>query len=119
MTEIAYQQNDEIDVAELFFALWAHKIFITLTTILFIFSSGFYAINTDKEYIAKATFEIEQDTSGGLNLSGELGALASIAGFGAVPNTGAEVLLERFKGREFIMEASRNLSLDQDAFSDV
>lgn len=52
--------DDEIDLAELFYALWAHKFFIGICTALAIFCAGYYALTTDKEYTAQAVFEIQQ-----------------------------------------------------------
>ena len=116
MSEQNFQNDDEIDLSELFASLWSHKILIALITGISIFLSGFYALTTEKKYTANAVFNIEQSDSKGLSLSGELGALASIAGFGSSVGSGADLLLERIKSREFILEANQRLALSKDKF---
>jgi uncharacterized protein involved in exopolysaccharide biosynthesis len=114
MSEQNFQNDDEIDLSELFASLWSHKILIAFITVVSIFLSGFFAITAEKQYEATAVFDIEQSKSGGLNLGGELGALASIAGFGSSVSSGTDLLLERIKSREFILKANQQLSLSED-----
>ena len=84
MTQNNTIDDDEIDLAELFYALWAHKFFIGIWTALAIVCAGYYALTTDKEYTANAVFEIQQGDNGrGFSLPGDLGALASLAGVSA------------------------------------
>ena len=57
---------------------------ITFLLELAIVCAGYYALTTDKEYTAKAVFEIQQGDNGrGFSLPGDLGALASLAGVSA------------------------------------
>ena len=109
---------DEIDLRELFAALWAHKIIIVLITILFIFLSGYYSVNAKKIFTASAVFQIEEtNTSSGFNISREMGALASLAGLASGGKaSNKELLLERVKGREFIIKLKESYSLDRDTF---
>ena len=116
MSELNYKNEDEIDLSELFASLWSHKILIVLITGISLFLSGFHALTTGKQYTANAVFNIEQSSSRGLNLGGELGALASIAGFGSSGVSGTDLLLERIKSREFILEADQKLGLSDDKF---
>ena len=111
-------EDDEIDLGELFAALWSHKLLIILFTGLSIFLAGYYAITTEKKFMAKSIFQIEQnDSSSGLNLSEELGALASLAGFaGAQTTSSTDILLERATGREFIIDMQRKFSIDRDLY---
>ena len=111
-------EDDEIDLGELFAALWSHKLLIILFTGLSIFLAGYYAITTEKKFMAKSIFQIEQnDSSSGFNLSGELGALASLAGFaGAQTTSSTDILLERATGREFIIDMQRKFSIDRDIY---
>ena len=106
-------EDDEIDLSELFAALWSHKFLITLFTGLSIFLAGYYAITAEKKFTAKSVFQIEQhDSSSGFNLSGELGALASLAGFAGMQATSStDILLERATGREFIIDMKENFQL--------
>ena len=80
--QFEHQQDDEINLAELFASLWSHKILIGLITGFSIFFSGYYTVTVDKEYTASAVFEIKENDANGLNIPGELGAIASLAGFG-------------------------------------
>ena len=98
-------------------ALWSHKLLITLFTGLSIFLAGYSAI-TKKKFTAKSVFQIDQnDSSSGFNISGELGALASLAGFAGVQKgSSTDILLERAKGREFIINVQKEFSIDQDPF---
>ena len=116
MTDKSYVKDDEIDLSELLITLWCHKIWIAVVTTLFIFFSGYYAITTKKQYTAAAIFQIEQNGSNSLNIPGEFGALASLAGFGHVGGTNSEILIERILKREFILKVSKTLSLQDDTF---
>ena len=74
--------DDEIDLRELFITLWAYKLFIAGACALGIFLGGYYALNADKEFTSTAIFKIDESKSSSISLGGELGALASLAGFG-------------------------------------
>ena len=50
MSEQNFQNDDEIDLSELFASIWSHKILIVLVTGISIFLSGFYALTTEKKY---------------------------------------------------------------------
>ena len=54
--QFEHQQDDEINLAELFATL-AHK-FSGLISVSFF--SGYYAVTVDKEYTASAVFEIKK-----------------------------------------------------------
>ena len=118
MAQNSNLEIDEIDLRELFAALWAHKIIIVLITILFIFLSGYYSVNAKKIFTASAVFQIEEtNTSSGFNISREMGALASLAGLASGGKaSNKELLLERVKGREFILKLKESYSLDRDTF---
>ena len=111
MSEQNFQNDGEIDLSELL------QLFtIAFITGISIFLSGFYALTTEKQYTANSVFNIEQSNSKGLSLGGELGALAAIAGFSASVGSGTDLLLERIKSREFILEANQKLALSDDTF---
>ena len=118
MSQISTVEDDEIDFNELFAVLWSHKILITLFTGLSIFLAGYYAITAEKKFTARSVFQIEQNgNSSGLNISGELSALASLAGFsGAQTISSTDILLERVTGREFIIDMKKKFSIDRDSF---
>ena len=117
MTQNITTDNDEIDLAELFHALWAHKISIGFCTAFAIFCAGYYALTTDKEYTAKAVFEIQQGDNGrGFNLTDDLGALASLAGVRGGGASETDALLERVKSKEYILETNDVLNFDADPY---
>ena len=111
-------EDDEIDLGELFAALWSHKLLITLFTGLSIFLAGYHAVTTAKKFTAKSVFQIEQNDGGtSFSLSRELGSLASLAGLAGMQATSStEVLLERAMGREFIIDMKAKFSIDQDLY---
>ena len=117
MTQNITTDNDEIDLAELFHALWAHKISIGFCTVFAIFCAGYYALTTDKEFTAKAVFEIQQGDNGrSFNLPGDLGALASLARVRGDGTSGTDALLERVKSKEFILETNDVLNFGADPY---
>ncbi len=111
-------EDDEINLSELFAALWFHKLLITLFTGLSIYLAGYYALTAEKKFTATSVFQIDQkDGNTGFNFSGDIGALATIAGFSGIrSSSGTEILLERAVGREFIINLKKKFSLDQDLY---
>ena len=80
--------------------------------------AGHHAVTTEKKFTAHNLFQIEQiNNSSGFNLSEDLGALASLAGFtGGKAASSTDILLERVVGREFIIEMKEKLSIDKDPY---
>lgn len=110
--------DDELDLREIIAALWSHKILITLFTGLSIFLAGNHALSIQKKYTATAIFQIEQNDDGpGINIPGELGALASLAGLSpGGASAVSEIFLERTIGREFILRMAKNFNLERDPY---
>ena len=107
--------DDEIDLRELFVTLWAYKLFIACACALGIVFGGYYALNADKEYTSAAIFKIDQSKSGGISLGGELGALASLAGFGG--GSLASILpTDQVTGRIFIENLDAKLNFQADPY---
>ena len=101
--------DDEIDLRELFTAIWHGKWIIIAITTLFAVASVFYAINQPNIYKSEALLApAEQDQQGGLGaLAGQFGGLASLAGVnlgsgGGVDKT--QMALEVLKSRKFTSE---------------
>ena len=118
MSQNSNLKDDEIDLSELLAVLWYHKFLIILFMGLSIYLAGYYALTAEKKFTAQSIFQIEQrNSSSGFNFSGELGALASLAGLsasGVTSNT--DILLERVKGREFIIEMKTKFLIDRDPY---
>ena len=71
----------EIDLREVFSALWAGKIIIVLITSVFAVSSVFYALSVPNQYKASALLAPAQyESSGFSGALGQFGSLASLAG---------------------------------------
>jgi uncharacterized protein involved in exopolysaccharide biosynthesis len=101
------QQDDEIDLAELWRAIWAGKLTIILIT--FIFAVGSVAFALSKPNVYKASVLLApvstEGGAGGLGaLAGQFGGLASMAGInlggGGTDKTG--LALEIIKSRSFL-----------------
>ena len=96
--------DDEIDLRELFSALWQGKWLIIVTTFLFSVASVFYALSLPDIYKSEVTLApVSEDSS--LKIPGQLGGLAALAGvnlggIGGGDKTG--LALEILKSRDFI-----------------
>jgi len=100
-------EDDEIDLAELWHAIWSGKLLIIAVTALFAISSVIYAINQPNIYRATTLLApaSEQGGAGGLSkMAGQFGGLASLAGInlggGGTDKTG--LALEILKSRLFL-----------------
>lgn len=96
--------DDEIDLRELFTALWQGKWLIIVTTFLFSVASVFYALSLPDIYKSEVTLAPVSEESG-LKIPGQLGGLAALAGvnlggMGGGDKTG--LALEILKSRDFI-----------------
>ena len=77
-----HQQDDEIDLKELFIALWKGKWIIIFTTFVFAVGGVLYALSQPNIYKAEAVLASANDNkSGGLaGMAAQFGGLASLAG---------------------------------------
>jgi uncharacterized protein involved in exopolysaccharide biosynthesis len=108
MTEQVQQQintanPDEIRLKELFSAIWAGKWSIIATTFLFSVVAIFYALSLPNVYKSEVTLAPAGE-SGGLNIPGQLGGLAALAGvnLGGKGGDKTALALEILKSREFL-----------------
>ena len=100
-------EDDEIDLAELWHAIWSGKLLIIAISGLFAIASILYAINQPNIYRATTLLApaSEQGGAGGLaKMAGQFGGLASLAGInlgaGGTDKTG--LALEVLKSRVFL-----------------
>ena len=101
------QQDDEIDLAELWRAIWAGKWIIIAIASLFAVASVFYALSLPNIYKSEALLAPAEQESGGLGgMASQLGGLASLAGVnlggGKTDKTG--LALEIMKSRAFVFK---------------
>ncbi|MBQ4799507.1 LPS O-antigen length regulator [Pseudoalteromonas sp. MMG006] len=98
--------DDEIDLRELFTAIWQGKWIIIVITALFAVASVFYAINQPNIYKSEALLApAEEQQNGGLGaLAGQFGGLASLAGVnlgGGNTSNKSQLAIEILKSRQF------------------
>lgn len=99
-------QDDEIDLAELWRAVWAGKLTIIAISFIFAVASVFFALSKPNVYKASAILApASAKGSGGLGaLAGQFGGLASMAGINLGGSGGDKtaLALEILKSRSFI-----------------
>jgi len=101
-------QDDEIDLAELWRAIWAGKFTIIIISMIFAVASVFFALSKPNIYKASAILApaSSEGGAGGLGaLAGQFGGLASMAGINLGGGGGADktaLALEILKSRSFI-----------------
>ncbi len=107
LSTMQQQPGDEIDLAELWRAIWAGKWIIVAITSLFTIASVFYALSLPNIYKSEALLAPAEQQSGGLgSMASQFGGLASLAGVnlggGKTDKTG--LALEIMKSRAFIFK---------------
>lgn len=96
--------DDEIDLRELFKAIWAGKWIVIVTTFVFSVAAVFYALSLPNIYKSEVTLAPVAEESG-LRIPGQLGGLAALAGVnlgGAGGSDKSGLALEILKSRDFI-----------------
>nr|WP_319555521.1 Wzz/FepE/Etk N-terminal domain-containing protein [uncultured Vibrio sp.] len=98
--------DDEIDLRELFAAIWKGKWIIIATTFVFAVASVLYALSLPNIYKADALLApAESSSSGGLSkMAGQLGGLAALAGvnLGGAESSQTDLAVQVMKSRQFI-----------------
>ena len=103
--KIDSKYDDEIDLRELFEAVWVGKIKIIAITALFAVASVIYALSIPSEYRAESLLVPAKAGSGGISGAlGQLGGLASLAGVSLPKSESSEVeiAVHIMKSRGFI-----------------
>jgi len=106
LEDATLQEHDEIDLIELWRAIWAGKTLIIALTFVFAVSSVIYAINQPNTYKASVLLAPVGENGGSdlAKMAGRFGGLASLAGIslggGGTDKTG--LALEVLKSRVFI-----------------
>ena len=100
--------DDEIDLRELFKALWKGKWIIVATTFVFTISSVLYALNLPNVYKSDALLAPTETSNGGglAKMAGQLGGLAALAGVNLASNetSQTDLAIEVMKSRKFIYD---------------
>ena len=106
--QLALQNNseDEIDLAELWRAIWSGKLLIIVISFVFAVSSIFFALSKPDVYKASILLApSSSDSAGGMGaLAGQFGGLASLAGIslGGGGTDKTALALEIIKSRAFL-----------------
>ncbi|MBM5286027.1 Wzz/FepE/Etk N-terminal domain-containing protein [Vibrio parahaemolyticus] len=98
--------DDEIDLRELFKALWKGKWIIIVTTFVFAVGAVLYALSLPNIYKSDALLApAESSYGGGLSkMAGQLGGLAALAGvnLGASESSQTDLAVQVMKSRQFV-----------------
>ncbi|MPS38842.1 LPS O-antigen length regulator [Vibrio sp. VGrn 2] len=98
--------DDEIDLRELFKALWKGKWIVIATTFVFAVSAVLYALSLPNIYKADALLApAESSNGGGLSkMAGQLGGLAALAGvnLGTSESSQTDLAVQVMKSRQFV-----------------
>ncbi|WMN48315.1 Wzz/FepE/Etk N-terminal domain-containing protein [Vibrio alginolyticus] len=98
--------DDEIDLLELFKALWKGKWVIVVSTFVFAVGSVIYALSLPNIYKSDALLApAESSNGGGLSkMAGQLGGLAALAGvnLGASESSQTDLAVQVMKSRQFV-----------------
>ncbi len=98
--------DDEIDLRDLFKAIWKGKWIIIATTFVFAVASVVYALSLPNIYKADALLApAESSNGGGLSkMAGQLGGLAALAGvsLGGSETSQSDLAVQVMKSRQFI-----------------
>ncbi|EGR0211448.1 Wzz/FepE/Etk N-terminal domain-containing protein [Vibrio parahaemolyticus] len=98
--------DDEIDLRELFNALWKGKWIIIVTTFVFAIGAVLYALSLPNIYKSDALLApVDSSNGGGLSkMAGQLGGLAALAGvnLGAGESSQTDLAVQVMKSRQFV-----------------
>ena len=114
MTKNNYLQNEDLDITELFAALWSNKFFILTFAVVGFFIGIYHLGNSKRLYVSQVVFKIEDTSENGISLPSEIGAIAALAGIGKAGSTQIDVLIERMQGKEFILLVDEAIDLKND-----
>ena len=111
--------DDEIDLRELFTALWRGKRLIIICIMLAILSASLYLRLADRKYTVRYVFAPLATESSGPNLGG-LGGLASLAGVSLPSSSSSDFLTYKFllKSEEVAARMLKDRDLLASVFSD-
>ncbi|MEH0093549.1 Wzz/FepE/Etk N-terminal domain-containing protein [Vibrio metschnikovii] len=104
--QFATRLEDEIDLRELFIALWKGKWIIIATTFVFAVGSVLFALSQPNIYKADTLLAPAESSGGGglAKMAGQLGGLAALAGvnLGSGESSQTELAAQVIKSRRFI-----------------
>ena len=110
--------NDEINLAELLFKLWAYKFLFVLIIFISVYASIFFINRSEKLYTSIGIFIPEENTTPNNIEDIAANNMQSLSRLAGIPNNAGntEALIERFTGRQFVLELASELNLSDDQF---
>ena len=107
-----HYHDDEIDLRELFFTIWAGKWLIVSVTFIFAVVGMLYALQKPDVYQASALL-VPTEGESGLRFDGQLAGLASLAGVNLGKEGSSKTIIakEMLKSRAFLGEFTRRHEL--------
>ena len=104
--QVPVVSKEEIDLRELFKAIWKEKWIIVATTFVFAVASVLYSLSLPDIYKADALLApTESSSSGGLSkMANQVGGLAALAGvnLGGAESSQADLAVQIMKSRQFV-----------------
>lgn len=113
-------ENDEIDLRELFSLLWGAKNLMAKITAIFAVVSTIYALAVPNQYQASTVLApAQQETAGLAGALGQLGGLASLAGvsIGEAESNESQMAIEIMRSRSFVEEFIKTNALEVEVFA--
>lgn len=113
-------ENDEIDLRELFSLLWRAKNLMAKITAIFAVVSTIYALAVPNQYQASTVLApAQQETAGLAGALGQLGGLASLAGvsIGEAESNESQMAIEIMRSRSFVEEFIKTNALEVEVFA--
>ena len=117
-TQVSLVQDDEIDLRELFGALWRGKFLIMLCVVAAIALAALYLRSAERKYTVRYVFAPVASENPGPNLGG-LGGLASLAGVSLPSSSSGDFLTFKFllKSEEVAAQILEDETLIQTIFA--
>jgi uncharacterized protein involved in exopolysaccharide biosynthesis len=111
-------QNDEIDLKELWNAIWQGKLLVIFITTIFSIASVFYALSLPNMYTSEASLAPAEEQSSNLGgMASQLGGLASLAGvdlLGGGKTDKTAFALEIMQSRAFVFDFIKKYNITAD-----
>ena len=80
MNNQPYSENDEINLSEIFSALWYHKALIAIATCFGVLLAAHLIITTERKFTAVAIFDINSGDQPKMDIRGDLALLLHLPG---------------------------------------
>jgi uncharacterized protein involved in exopolysaccharide biosynthesis len=107
--------NDEIDLLDILFSLWAFKFYIIFSFLIGISFGSYKIMTTQKTYSANAIYQVFSKSPGGLDLGSKSGSL-TLAAVSRSMKTENLAPVDQVMGRQFIEDLDKLINFRDDKF---